>query len=280
MPFLEDPDEEVQLHSTRAILLSDHPRKDELAIRQLLSPHESVRKLAAREVAKTSFTAYMRAFNAIDNKTRVLAASALIKISGSLEGDLKEALAAKDIDTKIKALKIFTMAGPHERLEPEIILLASHPDPHLRATAIIALSAFESRESEQAVIKALRDTDERVAANAVEALETRGNPGCVPAVKQLEASRVARVRANVVKCLFRFGDQDYRGLFFGMCEHGDRSMNASAIWLASHLGMPEAAEGMKMILGGRADGHIKERAASALEQIEKANDNPKPAEKE
>jgi len=265
--FLRDPDEEVQLQSTRAILRSTDPKKEELVIRQLLSEHASVRKVAAEEVAKFSFSAYMRAFDSLGNKTRRLAAAAITKLGGVPEKEVAKLLAAAETDTKLKALRIIALAGADQRVEPDVIALTIHPDSYIRATAALALAVFPSAAAEQAIIKALRDSDDRVIANAIEALELRGDPACVPIAKQFMRHRTARIRANVMKLLYRFGDPAYRDIFLGMCGHGDRRMRSSAIWLAEHLRMPEAARGMARIASSQTELKMRQKAASALDTL-------------
>jgi HEAT repeat protein len=279
--FLEDPDEEVQLQSTRTVISSDDPLREELVIRQLLSQYESVRKVAAEEVSRFSFRAYMRAFDSLGDRTRLLAASALTKINGDLEKNLAEALAAEGIDTKIRALKIIALAAPEEGLEPAVIALADDPNPYIRATAVMALSAFASKATELAVIKALKDPDGRVVANAIEALEFRGSATAKMLVKEFAASRTARVRANAVKFLYRSGDETYREAFLDMCEHGDNRMRASAKWLAEHLSMPEAAEGLARIASRQTElrtGRRRDKRSSGNEPGADALDE-KPREK-
>jgi HEAT repeat protein len=265
--FLRDTDEEVQLQSTRALLHCNDPKKEELVIRQLLSQHAAVRKVAAEEVARFSFSAYMRAFDSLGNKTRMLAAAAISKLGGAPEKEVTKLLAAAETDTKIKALRIIALAGADQQVEPQVIALTVHPNSYLRATAVLALAVFPSAAAEQAIIKALRDSDDRVIANAIEALELRGDPACVPLAKQFMRHHTARVRANVVKLLYRFGDKAYRDIFLGMCKHFDRRMRSSAIWLAEHLRMPEAAEGLARIARSQTERKIRQKAANALETM-------------
>ncbi len=265
--FLQDPDEKVQLETTRSVIQSDHPQKDELIIRQLLSPHESVRDLASGVISQYSFKAYMRAFDSLGDRTRNLAASALVKIDGELGDELGEALAATQATTKLKALKIAAMARHDEKLEPLIIALSSDADSHVRATAVIALGRSNSDEAEMVLLNALKDPDERVVANAIEALEYRGKPEYLPAVKRFATSAVPRIRGNVVRFLYRFGDRDYRDLFLEMCDRGDRGTHATAIWLAETLDMPEAAKGLTKIIRGEGEPKVRQRAARALERI-------------
>ena len=272
--FLHDPDEDVQLQTTRRLLEASHPCKEELVVRQLLSPYESVRALVSAEVAQYSFRAYMRAFNSMGDRTRTLAASALVKIDGKLEDELIRALASTQAETKVKALQIAALSRPDEKLESLIAGLASDYNPHVRATAVMALGSFNSKKSEEILFNSLKDSDDRVVANAIEALEIRGRPEYLPHVKQFMNSVVPRIRGNVVKFLYRFGDPDYRGLFLDMCRSNDRSSHATAIWLSEQLDPPEAEEGLAMILRGHTGANVKERAAKALKRIREKNQTP------
>lgn len=269
--LLQDPDEQVQLSTTRYVLESDHPRRTELVIRQLLSEHESVRKMASREVSKYSFRAYMRAFDSLGDRTRSLAASALAKIDGDLDDELSRALAAAEADTKMKALKIATLSRVEQKLEPLIITLASDSSPFVRATALLALTRYASEKAEEVILNALRDPDARVVANAIEALELMDRKDCLPRVKEFMHSPIPRVRGNVVRFLYRFGDEDYRNAFLEMCGCADRHNHATAIWLAESLDMPEAEEGLMTILRGRSDPQVHARAAGALNRIRAGN---------
>jgi HEAT repeat protein len=274
--FLKDPDEEVQLQTTRALLAFDDARREELVIRQLLSEYDSVRKVAAQEVSGYSFQAYMRAFDTLGRKTRVLAASALTKINHNLEKELARALAGAEIETKIKALRIITVANPDEKMEPDVIALASDANPFVRATAVAALGAFKSATARGAIFAALNDPDGRVVANAIETLEFAGDRNCLRVVKEFAHSTVPRIRANLVKCLYHFRDPEYRGLFLDMCAHADPSMLISAIWLARELHMPEAGVAMMRIIRGNAEEKIRGKAADALAKI-RSGGNPSDA---
>jgi HEAT repeat protein len=274
--FLKDPDEEVQLQTTRALLAFDDARREELVIRQLLSQYDSVRKVAAQEVSGYSFKAYMRAFDTLERKTRVLAASALTKINHNLEKELARALAGAEIETKIKALRIITVASPDEKMESDVIALASDANPFVRATAVAALGAFKSATARGAILAALNDPDSRVVANAIETLEFAGERNCLRVVKEFAHSTVPRIRANLVKCLYHFRDPEYRGLFLDMCAQADPAMLISAIWLARELHMPEAGVAMMRIIRGNAEEKVREKAADALAKI-RSGGNPSDA---
>jgi HEAT repeat protein len=99
-------------------------------------------------------------------------------------GDEGQAGRPADADTQIYAIWALGAIGDPAAL-PDLVRLASGPDPGLRKAAVHALGAFPGDAPKQALVGALADATEDVRWNAAIALARRGDPAATPVLLTL-----------------------------------------------------------------------------------------------
>ena len=141
--------------------------------------------------------------------------------------------------------------------------------PRIKASAAIALSRMESREAQEVLMKLLQDTDDRVRANAVEALGhyNLSYDWAMRIFPPLLKDEHHRVRGNAGLAVFRFNQQMALDTVKRMFDSSNKNMRAAAAYCASQLQNKETAGWLATLVLTELDTDVVSSALRALERF-------------
>ena len=134
------------------------------------SRHPEIRAVAARRFAPMGFERFWTSWPKFDPPRRLAAGRALIKIDPDFHRHLGARLSSRDPAIRLRALGIVATLAQGAFFEPALIELIASDDPRVVASAVRALGDCTSDASREILALALSHDDERIRANAVEAL--------------------------------------------------------------------------------------------------------------
>jgi HEAT repeat protein len=172
-----------------------------------------------------------------------LGESALAEIERRLDTHRSEAqalarrrLASADPLDRVRALRMVERLAWTRDLSDAVLRSAGDPHPLVRGAAVAMLVEIPGPTTERLLRDAMNDVDERVQANAVEAMDRLNLPSRAPATVGKLASRSGRVRANAIKSLLRMEMRVAAEALMKMLEDTDAAHRVGALWVLEHIG--------------------------------------------
>jgi hypothetical protein len=226
--------------------------------------HESVRALAARELAPTGFLWLWNTWPTLPRPRRIAAAKALVKLGDHMHEQLGRRLTNADRHTQCRAADMIAQLNQGALFESALIALARGSDARLAATAVRALASAESEEAGHALEASLAHSDTRVRANAVEALGRRRATAVIGRLREMAGNDENRPRANAIGQLINARAKDGREQLVGMLADVRSRHRISALWLVERADRADlSAEVAEMALTD-PDASVRARAAQTL----------------
>ena len=176
-------------------------------------------------------------------------------------------LASASPPDRARALRLVRQIGYVREVEEQIYRLAHDPDPMVRSAAIGCLQQLPGVTTNRILRGALGDSDARVQADAVEALDTLDVQDRVALTRPKLESMNNRVRANAVKSLLRTELQQAGETLLDMLDHTSRSHRLSALWVVSRLGLGGVVHRIETMSQSDPDEQVRRRAARVLEEL-------------
>ncbi|MBI4863401.1 MAG: HEAT repeat domain-containing protein [Candidatus Riflebacteria bacterium] len=140
------------------------------------------------------------------------------------------------VEVRITAMQLLgTIGGPAQVRELNG-LFRKETAPKVRAAIVSALGLLAGPTAVTVLGPYLQDPDDRVVANACEALHEANNIEAVGNLKPLIHHRSRRVRANAVTALFSLGDVKVIVELLKMLESKDQKDQASGLWALGAIG--------------------------------------------
>lgn len=217
------------------------------------SPHASVRAGARDDVARTD------PWDPAEPASRVLARAMLrSRSSGAFLAELRRRVVSGAGEGRVRAIRLSVLIQCVEAVAPEVIAAARAPTglpsdeaSRVSACAAAALAHEPSDDARRALTFCLSHPDDRVRANAVEALSRRArsardlgsdDPATYAVLIELKGDPNNRVRANALRGLLdrpAAGDRVYEpsavGTLSSMLEDDRAEHRVSALWLVDRL---------------------------------------------
>ena len=271
-------------HAIAEFCKDDHETLARLSLRHLLtarwdglhrlllelhqqSPHESVREMAARELAPIGFDALWNHWPRLPHAKRFTLAKALIKLDGRFHELLDQRLRHEEITNKLRALDIIATLNQGVLFEESLIPLARGPHDKLAASAVRALASGESPQASDALDAALAHRDARVRANAIEALDYRRVNQMLTRIRTIAQSDDNRPRANAIAKLLRHGDeQGPQQLRDMLCDLTSKH-RISALWAVEDTGRTDTVGQIAEMAISDRDPAVRQRAARTLKNL-------------
>lgn len=255
--LVADGDDEVALAAIETVVELNPSDKNNILTPLLHSRSARVTRAVLSTISRDSFDRYMRSFDALDERTRELAAKAIAKIDAGMAERLAEEISALDPERRLKALRFIEFVDMEKEMGRELLDVIADPDRKVRATAIKILGVAGNARAIRSLIGALNDPDRRVRANAIEAFEDIGDARFAQILMPFTHDPDNRVRANAVKALWHLGVRDVREIVEGMLAADDVNMRLSAVWLIGEIAIPEGRAMLTKIFPTEADERVK-----------------------
>jgi len=198
------PFESVILMSLVHMIRKKHPDLRAVIGEHLNSPYPRVQKLARNYYQKIAFDCYWEKFDTLSQERRVQAGRAIYKIDSQAHSRWKKYAFDPSPLRRLKAVRMARILGQVGAWVTDMIRLTRDEDRIVRSCAIAALGESD-KSGEGGVVNclydALRDSDFRVQANAIEALQYQQGQPVAERISPFTHSPNNRVRANAIKTL-------------------------------------------------------------------------------
>jgi len=184
--------------------------------------------------------------------------------SAAVDG-LRGVLTSDASHRSLRAIALARRLGVVDRLEPELLMLASSEDERLAATAVRALGVSASDGVAAALATAARHADGRVRASAIEALcaSGAGQDQVIEAVRD----EVARVRANAVRAMLKREIEEGCDQLASMLRDDRPVHRVSALWVAERLGGAAHAHTVAELARADSEASVRERAKRCARRL-------------
>lgn len=234
--LLNDPDERIVRMAAREIVRRKPADFENTLLKLMTSAAPALRRVIGRATGQAGFEGFWLRFDRLDKSTRKQAGKAMLKLLPDALQRLQRRALAGPVEQRIKALQIVQELGVAETLRETLIQLCADTHPRVRSKAITVLGELPVAPNKVLIERLLQDNDARVRANAVEALEDRGDPDFIPALAQRALGASGRERANAIKAMHRMkvgtaGSQLFQMLHDARAEH-----RISAMWAMKQIG--------------------------------------------
>ena len=220
------------------LLEQGHADMRRIMAEQFGSPHEQVRDLAARYFRDIAFGSYWNRFEQFSAEVQATAGRAIFKIDAAAQDKLDSCGRHQSAENRLRAVRIARLAGRVDQSLEFIMPLTDDEHPVVRSSAVAALGDVKvaGRDATyERLVAALDDQDPRVLANAIEALDRRGQAGFSEKISPLMNSSHGRVRANAIKAELQGRVYSSRRAIENMLSDQRPAHRISARWLLAQM---------------------------------------------
>jgi HEAT repeat protein len=238
--FLTDPDERLVRLAAREIVRRRPADFENMLLQLMMNAPDSVRRVVSRAIGQVGFENYWQRFDRLDKSTRQAAGKAMLKMLPDAVQRLGRRVASGAVDQRLKAMQIAQELGLGELLRTPVMQACNDPNAKIRSKAIAVLGDMGSVPAEVVLDRVLNDTDPRVRANAIEALETtQQRAEYVPLLAQRARSAGAgnRERANALKALAEMEVKNANVALLAMLQDQRPEHRISALWALKAIGL-------------------------------------------
>ena len=152
-----------------------------------------------------------------------------------------------------------------------IKMLDNEEHPFVRAALISNLKLFIAKQQAEILSRFLSDTDSRVRANTIEALEYLKVDQAIPSLFSALNDQDNRIRAAAAKALQAFGEEKVFVELKKMLASDEQWMKGSAIYALSHVQAAEAVELLMQVARDDAHDETRVKAIIALANFHDVN---------
>lgn len=180
---------------------------------------------------------------------RAAALRAARSVDAALDSaDLREVLEDAHEEVRIRAALALPGLDPEHALDLLALRLDEETSPKVLASLVRVVSETGGPEHYGMLAPFLHHDDNRVRANAVEALDALLRRCLLTPLHAMDHDGSNRVRANVVVVLARFDVEAAAGVLEPMVGHEDKWFRLSAAWAAGATGIPRLLEAIVPLL--------------------------------
>lgn len=198
-------------------------------------PHDEIR-LAARGTAATIIKeSLLVGYSNVPKEARDKLGILLKKLAPDLVYEITHDLQGTDEKRRINAIQILNHIGYDPAVKNLISSLLKSVDIKIRATATRVLGSILAKNEHRYFQDLLADTDDRVRANAIEAIEQLDDEGLIYLIIRFKQDPNNRVRANALKALYKLGRKKVQVEITQMLFEDEPNMVLSGLWVVKQL---------------------------------------------
>lgn len=265
--FLQDDEVHLARLALWHLIRTRSARLPLMLARLVVSPHESIRKMAGERLAPIGFERMWDQWGRLTDDQRDIAGRAMIKIDRQFHRRLSIRLIHDNREHRLKAISIITHLGQSGYYEKALTKLAEHQDLFLASSAIQALGQVETLEARDIVYHALDHHDGRVRANAVEALALPMDETVIAKLVTMWDDKAGRPRANAIGVLLAERLDKAMGALTAMLRDERREHRRSALWLVREARLLELSRLVAEMSVSDHDQEIRESAKQTITML-------------
>jgi HEAT repeat protein len=232
------------------------------------SPDPRVQRIATKRLVPIAFTKLWDSWPRMDRANRLATGRALIKIDPGFHAALHDKLCLPNPAAKTRALSIVSELNQGLLLQEKILRLSRDSDPHVVSAAIKALGSADPDRAMPAIEAALTHDDDRVRANAVEALAQLDTGRHADLLVSMTGEREAnRARANAIHALMQMRTGDAIQALSRMLGDNRAEHRASALWLVEEMGVASVARDVAEMSISEPDPKVRKNAGRVIQHI-------------
>jgi HEAT repeats len=266
--YCTDPLQSIARVALAHLIRCGYPGIARILAHLVNSPHTQVQRIAGRRLAPVAFSRLWESWPKLDHAQRIGAGRALIKIDPGFHTALHDKLALADRPAKLRALSIISELNQGLLLQDTLLRLSRDKDAYIVSAAVKALGSAEPKRAVPQVESALKHQDERVRANAIEALAQLDSTRHVDQLTEMAGEHEAnRARANAIQALMRMNATDALSALSRMLADPRPNHRASALWLIETMGITAVAREVAEMSISEPDPQIKVRAGRVIQEV-------------
>jgi HEAT repeat protein len=223
-------------------------------------PHEKDRVL---------FERYWRVFDRLKPDKRLEAGRQLRNQVMKADVLLRAKLASPEPLDRARAVRIISTVGLVQDMEESLHRAGSDSDPVVRSLAVSTFAELPGPVTIRLLRTAINDPNERVQADAVEALDRLDVSERIACTEPKLASRNSRVRANAVKSLLRADHQKAGETLLDMLKDPLPAYRLSALWVVEQLCLRTAVGRVLEMSRSDPDSKVKRAAQRVMQNLDR-----------
>lgn len=275
--FCTDPKQCLARVALAHLIRCEYPGIARVLAHLVNSPHPQVQRIAGKRLAPVAFSRLWDGWPKLDHAQRIGAGRALIKIDPSFHAALHDKLALPDKASKLRALSIVGELNQGLLLQDALLGLCRDQDAYIVSAAVKALGSAEPDRAVPQVESALEHEDERVRANAIEAMAQLDSARHVDQLTEMTGEHEPnRSRANAIQVLMQMNTGDALGALSRMLADPRPRHRASALWLVETMGITEVAKEVAEMSISEPDRQIRARADQVIHKVIEQLSQPMP----
>ncbi|GAB4108759.1 MAG: hypothetical protein Kow00105_16520 [Phycisphaeraceae bacterium] len=266
--YCTDSDPGIVCTAVSHLLRCGYPDIAKVLAHLINASDERVRRIASQRLAPIAFNRLWESWPRLDHRQRLAAGRALIKIDPNFHNALHDRLATLDSSAKLRALSIITVLNLGILLEDAVIRLCHDSDLKVVSAAVKALGTIDPQRAAPILEAALDHEDERVRANAVEALGQLDIARYADRLVEMAGEQEAnRARANAIQCLMQMRTEEALCALSRMLADPRPEHRVSALWLVETLGIAQVARDVAEMSISEPDPDVRKRAGRVIQQV-------------
>lgn len=265
--FTTDADAAIARVAVWHLLRRRHSWVPQMLTKLVNSPHESVRRIAAQQLAPVGFERLWEGWPQLTFAQRLACGRALVKIDRDFHRHLAERLAGADHEARLRALSIIGDLQQGAFFTPALIQLARDQDAYIAASAVSALGSAEGEEAIGVLRQSLEHADARVRANAVESLAKLESTDHVQELVKLAGDEANRPRANAIAVLMSLRTGDAMAALHRMLDDRRPEHRGSALWLVEQMGLLEVVREVAEMSISDPEREVRRRAERVVAEM-------------
>lgn len=266
--FCADPSEYIIRVALTHLIRCNYPDTARVLAQLVNSPHKEIQRIAGKRLVPVAFSRLWDSWHRLNHTQRIGAGRALIKIDPGFHTALQDKLNLADSKPKLRALSIIGELNQGMLFQDTILRLCRDRDPHVVSAAVKALGTAEPKRAASAIESALDHEDDRVRANAVEALARLDSTRHIDQIAEMTGEHEPnRARANAIQALMQMRAADALHALTRMLGDPRPQHRTSALWLVESMGIAEVAREVAEMSISEPDLQVRERAERVILQV-------------
>lgn len=266
--FCSDPQPGIVRIVVTHLIRQGYPDITKVLAHLINASDPKVQQIAMKRLMPIAFSKLWESWPRLDVEHRLAAGRALVKIDPMFHASLHDKLCMPDPAVKTRALSIITELNQGLLLQDMILRLCRDRDPHVVASAIRALGSADPKRVMPTIESALDHEDDRIRANAVEALGRLNTGQHVDhLVHMANEQEPNRARANAIQALMQMNAGEALKALSHMLADPRSEHRTSALWLVEAMGIAEVAKDVAEMSISEQDPKVRGRAGRVIQNI-------------
>lgn len=205
----------------------------------LQSEDQQTVRQAARSISRISRDYLVNNFSRLPTRERNALTRILQRIDDGFINSLVDTLSGLDDEDRVSMALILAELSDQPEALKGIEDLLEDSDERIRAAAVRALEKIRPEDLEEMEIERLfSDSDGRVRANLIESLPLEAKHQWRAKIEEASRSNFPRERANAIRAMFEMGQNEAEIALMQMLRHPESWMRTSGLWVLSQVDAP------------------------------------------